>query len=33
VCMSVVAMMWRLLSHCLAMGVFIKLFPSNGCFC
>jgi hypothetical protein len=30
-CTSVVASVWWLLSHCLAMGVFTEPFPSNGC--
>jgi hypothetical protein len=32
-CMPVVAITWRLLSHCLAMGVFAEPLPSNGCLC
>jgi hypothetical protein len=29
-CVSAAAITWRLLSHCLTTGVFIRLFPSNG---
>jgi hypothetical protein len=32
-CMSLVTIMWRLLSHCPAMGVLTEPFPSNGCLC
>jgi hypothetical protein len=30
---SVAAIMWRLVSHSLATGVFAASFPSNGCLC
>jgi hypothetical protein len=30
---SLMRIMWRLLSHCLATGVFTEPFPSNGCLC
>jgi hypothetical protein len=30
-CLSVSAITWRLLSHCLSTDVFTKPFPSNGC--
>jgi hypothetical protein len=33
VCMSVAVITWRLLSHCLAVGIFAELFPSNSCLC
>jgi hypothetical protein len=30
-CVSVAVITWRLLSHCLEIGVFTEPFPSNGC--
>jgi hypothetical protein len=30
-CVAVAAIKWRLLSYCLATGVFAEPFPSNGC--
>jgi hypothetical protein len=32
-CMSVAAITWWLLSHCLATGMFAKPFHNNGCLC
>jgi hypothetical protein len=30
---SVAAITWRLLSHCIGTGLFTEPFPSNGCLC
>jgi hypothetical protein len=32
-CVSVAAVTWRLLSHCLAKDVSVEPLPSNGCLC